>query len=154
MARCQCAGSSCSCLIQGGPGTVVTGVGTANQPYVVSAVPNVYDVVINAASPVYRINETFTSEVGARSVYNVEIDPAMTGYINLPDGSSAQPYPTPGAAIDVFVTGSISNSVVSFGGGVITWYGPAPVGSTLGWYRFVWKAGTINTWAGQFTPFR
>ena len=36
MARCGCAGQTCSCLIQGGDGIEVTGSGTVGDPYVVS----------------------------------------------------------------------------------------------------------------------
>lgn len=36
MARCGCAGSSCSCLVQGGAGITVEGAGTENNPYVIS----------------------------------------------------------------------------------------------------------------------
>lgn len=36
MARCGCAGQTCSCLIQGGDGIEVAGSGTVNDPYVIS----------------------------------------------------------------------------------------------------------------------
>lgn len=36
MARCNCAGNTCSCLIEAGTGVVVTGNGTAADPYRVS----------------------------------------------------------------------------------------------------------------------
>lgn len=37
MARCNCSGSSCGCLIVAGDGATVTGTGTANDPFVVTA---------------------------------------------------------------------------------------------------------------------
>lgn len=40
MARCQCGGSSCPCVVQAGEGTTVTGTGSSTNPYVVSAVAN------------------------------------------------------------------------------------------------------------------
>lgn len=36
MARCGCAGTSCSCVIQGGNGIVVDGAGTETNPYIIS----------------------------------------------------------------------------------------------------------------------
>ena len=36
MARCGCAGTSCSCVIQGGTGITVDGAGTETNPYIVS----------------------------------------------------------------------------------------------------------------------
>lgn len=35
--RCDCSGSTCQCLVIAGPGTTVTGSGTATNPYVVSS---------------------------------------------------------------------------------------------------------------------
>ena len=39
MARCNCAGSSCSCQIVAGRGVTVVGVGTTDRPMVISAEP-------------------------------------------------------------------------------------------------------------------
>src|SRR5688500_829801 len=36
MARCGCAGTSCSCVIQGGTGITVDGAGTETNPYIIS----------------------------------------------------------------------------------------------------------------------
>ena len=44
MARCQCAGSSCSCLITAGAGVRVSGLGTNAAPYEISVDPT--DAVI------------------------------------------------------------------------------------------------------------
>lgn len=152
MARCQCAGSSCSCLITGGAGVSVMGVGTADQPYVIQAIPNVYSTTLGAASPPYYINAPFQSEVGARALFLVEIDDSATGTVMLPDGSSSYPNPVPGAVIEVIANGTLGgSSVINFGGGVITWFGDGPTTSTLGLYRFVW---TGTTFAGTWTPYR
>lgn len=36
MARCGCAGTSCSCVVQGGSGITVDGAGTETNPYIIS----------------------------------------------------------------------------------------------------------------------
>ncbi|MER6557864.1 hypothetical protein ABT300_08865 [Streptomyces sp. NPDC001027] len=38
MARCQCGGDGCNCVVQAGDGTTVTGSGSSVNPYVVNAV--------------------------------------------------------------------------------------------------------------------
>jgi hypothetical protein len=88
MARCQCAGSSCGCQFLGGTGVNVQGVGSANQPYVIESVPNVYSVKFTPASPAYFINAQFISEVESRALFLLEIDPSVTALVNLPNGSS------------------------------------------------------------------
>lgn len=152
MARCQCAGSSCSCQIVGGTGVNIAGTGSANQPYTIESVPNVYDVTMGPGSPSFYINAQFTSEVESRALFMVEMADAYTGTIMLPDGSSAYPRPVRGAMIDVIVNGTLGGSSgVSFGGAVVTWFGPAPTTSTLGWYRFLWNGLTFS---GTWTPYR
>lgn len=152
MARCQCPGTTCGCSVVGGPGVTVEGVGSAERPYVVSSAPNVYQATLTAVSTPYRINELASTEVGSRALFLIEIDPALTKTVFLPDGSSSTPYPEPGAVIDVLVSGTIASSQVNFGGAVVTWYGPAPTTSTLGWYTFIYKGN--NTFAGTWTPYR
>jgi hypothetical protein len=44
MARCQCGGSQCNCVVQAGDNTVVTGSGSTANPYEVSAVTNCAEV--------------------------------------------------------------------------------------------------------------
>lgn len=45
MARCGCAGDSCSCLVVAGRGARVTGKGTVNDPYIIDAYPMSLTVV-------------------------------------------------------------------------------------------------------------
>ncbi len=151
MARCQCAGSSCSCLIVGGPGVQVSGVGTANQPYMIQSVPTAYDVTLDASSPPYIINSPTQSKVGSRAIFMVEVEDGEDATIFLPTGTSASPHPVRGAVIDIFVTGTVGSSNIAFSGEVITWYGPAPTTTTLGWYQFIWNG---RTFSGTWTPFR
>lgn len=150
MARCQCVGSSCSCLIQGGTGVQVQGVGTANQPYVIAVAPNYYLVPYTSASTPFYINAPFQSEVGARALFVFDIDAGVSAQVNLPDGSSSYPRPVPGAVIEVVARGG-AGSAITFGGTPVTWLGPGPTTSTLGMYRFVWLG---DTFTGQWTPFR
>ena len=49
--NCGCAGSSCGCLVQGGAGIQVTGIGTAADPF----------VVVNTGQPIntsFQINSS------------------------------------------------------------------------------------------------
>lgn len=151
MARCQCAGSSCGCSITAGAGVNVEGVGSADRPYVITATPNVYSVPITPASPAFLVNAQFVSEVEARALFLLEIADAVTALVNLPNGSSAQPYPVPGAVIEVIARGTIGSSGVTFAGATVTWFGPAPTTTTLGLYRFIW---TGESFAGTWTPYR
>lgn len=45
MARCQCGGSGCQCVVQAGDGTTVTGTGSTPNPYIVSANPPTCDQI-------------------------------------------------------------------------------------------------------------
>lgn len=148
MARCQCAGSSCSCLITAGPGVTVQGVGSADQPYVVGLSTNFYQIAFAAGAPTYYVNAPGVSDVGARAVFVVEINAATTAFIYLPDGSTNAPYPPLGSEIEFFVNGAnATTSVPNWGGAVITWHGTAPGASKLGWYRFVFLG---TRWAGIY----
>lgn len=53
MPRCNCAGSTCACKVQAGAGVTVTGIGTASNPYVVTA-------TIGQASSVLSFDDTPT----------------------------------------------------------------------------------------------
>ncbi|MFF5655190.1 hypothetical protein [[Kitasatospora] papulosa] len=44
MARCQCGGGGCSCVVQAGDNTTVTGAGSPANPFVVNAVTNCAEV--------------------------------------------------------------------------------------------------------------
>jgi len=136
--------------VVGGTGVNVSGVGSANQPFVIEAVPNVYSVPYGSSSPPYQINMQFMSEVEAQALFLVDILGDVAATILFPNGTSSFPFPVPGAKIDVIVNGGGSASV-AFAGGPITWFGPAPTTSTMGLYRFIW---TGQSFAGTWTPYR
>lgn len=148
MARCQCAGGSCSCLIQAGPGVQITGTGSSNQPYEISITPNLYEVTFTPTSPVYYVNSTFISDVGSRAVFDVQIDPATTAYITLPNGTINAPYPAPGTELDFILAGTAGSSTVNWAGPNFRWFGSAPsAGNKMGWYRFVFLG---DEWAATY----
>ncbi len=146
MARCQCAGSSCNCAIIAGPGANVQGVGSANQPYVISITSNFYQASFAPGAATYYVNAPGVSDIGSRAVFMFEIDPATTASINLPDGTTNAPYPPLGTEIEVFVNGT-STSIPNWIGPVITWHGVAPTVTRVGWYRFVYLG---TRWAGIY----
>ena len=136
MARCQCAGSSCSCQVVGGPGVTVSGVGSASNPYTISTAPDFYKLTGNFAGSSFRLGG-FAQPVGNRTVFEVDFTPTGS-YGILPDGSVDAPYPPVGGEIEVIVGGS-SGDVTGISGATITWFGqPLPSGADKrGWYRFV-----------------
>lgn len=148
MARCQCTGSSCSCAIQAGPGMQVTGVGSANQPYVLSAPPKYYVHNFNPGDPVYYINSAQVTDVGTRAIFVGDIADSYQAMIYMPDGSINAPYPILGAEVEFILSGTIGgSSTINWAGGVITWHGVPPSTTQMGWYRFVFLG---NRWAGVF----
>lgn len=146
MARCNCAGSSCGCSIIAGPGAIVTGTGSANNPYTVSVAPASYDVSGTITTPFQVGAGTFQ----ARNRTVLDMAPTMPGgyTILLPDGSVAAPYPPDGGVIELFIGGT-SGQFTGFGASVINWFGTAmPAGADKrGWYTFTFLG---NRYAGKF----
>lgn len=90
MARCQCAGSSCSCQIQGGRAITVTGSGTVNSPYRIEGGA----VYMSLNSNDYESGFINLPVVEDRAVINIYARSDIT--ITLPTGVS-------GAQIDITV---------------------------------------------------
>jgi hypothetical protein len=135
MARCGCAGSSCSCSVQGGAGVTVAGVGSADRPYVISSTPVSESVA--TSSTFYTVGENGTPP-GSLNAFSVEFGGSVaTAYIQLPDGTGSVPLPPPGAQFDFFVTGS-PTALYQFYGGAIVWGTDQPTGNQQGWYHFVY----------------
>src|SRR5262245_16956689 len=66
MARCGCASQACTCKVQGSSSIEVTGVGTASNPFTVSAIPitltaqdtSSVDMTVTAVPGGYQISAT------------------------------------------------------------------------------------------------
>lgn len=156
MARCVCPRGECRCKVVAGVGVQVEGVGSENQPFVVASVPRVYDVEFGPSSPPFYVNAEFQSEVGARTLFVVEVALGAHGVIVLPDGSSAYPFPARGAVLDFLVSGDANMSGLGWAthGSVVVWMGAEPTVTDMGWYRFTY-AGVVTgvgvgLWAAEY----
>lgn len=91
MARCNCAsGSRCDCAIIGGPGITVSGTGTAERPYLVSAAPNANGAILFEDSS--TVDFTVTGSGTQIDPYIVRAT-AQSGYkyvTNIGNGSSLE----------------------------------------------------------------
>lgn len=125
--RCSCAGSSCGCLVIGGPGAQVTGSGNAADPYVLSVVTNYEDLGVNTTPGfVYAI-----PDLGGDSMYYVEVEDPTN--IKLPGTA------TLGSTLTLFINATVAGSTISWNtnGGVVRWAGGAApaVGTAVGVFR-------------------
>lgn len=147
MARCQCAGTGCGCAVTSGSGVTVAGTGSASNPYAVSLDMNYYNLEGTYVGPSFKIGDGSTP-VEAGATFEFDFNPGANFNVLLPDGSVTQPWPLPGAVINVFM-GGVSGNFTGFAGPQITWFGQAlPAGADKrGWYRFVFLA---DRFAGQF----
>ncbi|MER6632339.1 hypothetical protein ABT301_29665 [Streptomyces sp. NPDC000987] len=106
MARCQCGGGDCNCVVQAGENTTVTGSGSTINPYTVSAVTNCVEVrsCLSAGPGVAYDPSTgvIAADVSAAAGNNLVIDgdglyvPAGAATVNagcglLGDGSASSP---------------------------------------------------------------
>lgn len=137
MPRCGCSGSSCSCSVVSGPGVTVTGVGSADRPYSISAAP-LYQEWIGPGASYY-----LEPDGNPNSVFYVD-STNMDIYITLPGSPSGAQLPPPGSRIDIFVNGS-SGMNVNFAGLFNLFV--APGAEKRGWYSFVLIQGA---WMGRF----
>lgn len=156
MARCQCAGSAsaCGCLVTGGNGVSVSGTGSANSPYIVDGSPNFYNIEsIDTADPPVWLNRNPDTLVGNRAVFLLDVNANQEVDIYMPDGSINAPEPALGAMIEIYVRGGTTAgaTIVNWQGGIITWFGPAPTTTPVGWYRFTFAG---YGFLGQYTPLR
>lgn len=84
MARCGCASNVCSCTINAGLGSTVSGSGTPTDPYVISTTPTVLTVRDTAS-----VDLTLTGNGTAQAPYLLAADLAQepTGGAGAPTGS-------------------------------------------------------------------
>lgn len=121
MARCGCAGSSCSCLVQGGAGITVEGAGTENNPYVISGtggggggggfltVVDTQTVDLSllgsgSEEDPYQLSANATLELG--DLTNVTADAPADGNVLAWNGTTWQPVPPVTAEVGAIAVGS------------------------------------------------
>lgn len=86
--RCDCSGSTCSCVVIAGSGATVTGAGTVNNPYIVSAGGDIGERIV--------VSDTATIDMMASGSATVD-DPlvisanATVGMDDLTDVEAASP---------------------------------------------------------------
>lgn len=149
MPKCQCAGSSCGCMIQGGAGVTVTGVGSADRPYTITSAPLYVEENLEAGDIEYELGSRGAA-LSARSVFHLDfLEPEAL--IILPDGTGASALPPYGSQIELFVNGQPGGEYTF--GGLISWAGalpPAPPADARGFYRFTLFADPLPYWIGEF----
>lgn len=119
MARCGCAGGTCSCVITGGGGIVVEGAGTETNPYVISGggggggggVLTVQDTDTidmqlagtGTADNPYTLSANATVELG--DLLDVNVDSPTDGYVLAWNGTTWQPVPPTTAPVGAIAVG-------------------------------------------------
>ena len=130
MPRCDCAGSSCQCLIQAGAGIQITGSGNTNNPYVVTSTSTIAGSLqvqdtrtvdmsaVGAGTPTDPFILSANARIAMEDITNVTGAPAAVGDTLSWDGSSwvmAPPPVVPPGAINVGAgllgTGAVDNPV-------------------------------------------
>lgn len=157
MARCGCAGTACSCVIQGGTGIVVDGAGTESNPYVINGggagsggvltVSDTNTVNLNLlgsgtqANP-YALTANATLSLG--ELTNVNTNSAVAGNVLAWNGTTWQPIPPTTAPV----------GAIAVGDGLLG-DGSAPDPLRLdpaALAGFVVPTGVVTTFAGPFAP--
>jgi hypothetical protein len=103
MPKCSCAGNACSCTIKAGSGVVVEGIGSVNNPFVISVAPTP-DTITQ--------DDTGTLDLG-------QLAPAAVARILLHASPTSVNLPSNGSRLDLLIAQD------SVGGRTITW--PAAV---------------------------
>jgi hypothetical protein len=93
MPRCGCAGSSCTCLVQGGTGIGVEGAGTADNPYIITATGDADISGTVQFIDTDTVNFTVSGEGTLAQPYQVRADVTM-GLDDLTDVDTATTPPT------------------------------------------------------------
>jgi hypothetical protein len=137
---CGCAGGSCGCAIQAGPGLVVTGTGNASAPFTITLAPTPSSIPIDVAGPLDL------SAFGGYSTVLVNLNANATSVI-LPTAAVA-----PGR-IDLLIRQGAGGSRLITWPAAIVWPGGTdPVLTTTNnaydWITLIQAAGT---WAGVRT---
>lgn len=99
MARCSCAGNSCSCSVVAGAGIVVEGTGSSAAPFVVSVAPTPGSITVT---------DTGTLDLGS-------LTPAAVSRIVLQASPTGVNLPTNGSKLDLLIVQDAT------GGRTIAW---------------------------------
>lgn len=159
MARCGCAGTNCSCLIQGGSGVTVEGAGTETNPYVISStggggggggfltVTDTQTVDLNltgsgSEETPYRL--TANATVAMENLVDYSGADPTNGQVLAWNGNAWQPVPATTAPPGAIAVGTGLLGDGSSGDPV-----RLDPGSTAG---FVVPTGTIMAYAGDVAP--
>jgi len=113
MPRCSCAGNSCSCAIQVGPGLTLTGTGNSSAPYTVSLASQYLSI------PVPSVGALDLSSVPAGAIVEVLLSASANSVI--------LPVLTPGSRIDLFVKQVVAGRTITWPSAVKWPGGTAPV---------------------------
>lgn len=134
MPGCNCAGASCGCRIQAGQGAVVTGTGTASNPFVISTAITAFTIEQGSDGPL-----DLSSYAGDVAV-TVNLNANVTS-ITLPDA--------PGTRLEIFFALGTAGATISWPAGV-RWVGAAPSApTTVGQALWTTLRQAAGFWAGM-----
>jgi hypothetical protein len=145
--NCGCAGSTCGCLVQGGAGVTVTGLGSATEPYVIGwdgATAGYVDVIPEFTTP--GSSWAFGTAPSVDTVVRLRTDVALT--IALPDTAPL------GLRVDFIVSHYVTSTALTFTStDLLLWLNgaSAPTLNTgITWISFmhILESGTQNAWVG------
>ena len=143
MPRCDCAGSTCQCLILAGEGVQITGSGNTNNPYVITSTATIAGSLlvqdtrtvdmsaVGAGTPTDPFILSATARIAMEDITNVTGAPAAVGDTLSWNGTAwvmAPPPVVPPGAVNVGAgllgTGAVDNPVRAAVSGV---WGTAPL---------------------------
>lgn len=133
MAKCSCAGNACSCSVVQGAGIVVSGVGSASNPFTISVAPTPGSITVTDT----------TLDLGS-------LTPAAVSRIVLQSSVTTVTLPATGAKLDLlFSQDGVGGRTVAWPAAVIWPGGTDPVltatANATDWITLV-QAGGV--WAG------
>lgn len=145
MPGCNCGGSSCSCLVEPGPGITVTGVGSADRPYTISVAAAYRNEDVSGSS--YVVGGA-TGGVQPRTVESLDFLSPSGGTITLP--GEGVPLPPLGSEILLDINGH-PGAAITFTN-TIGWRGGQPGAEKRGLYRFTLVSDSSSgpLWLGEY----
>jgi hypothetical protein len=134
MPRCSCAGNSCSCTIQTGPGLQLTGTGNTSAPFTIS-------LATQFVSLPHPANGTLTlANAAPGSITEILLSGNVTSLV-LPV--------SPGARLDLVLRQTVAGRTVAWPSS-IKWAGGAPpvLSTTAGWADWIAIRQLATDWIG------